>query len=116
MRKIMIAVAVMAALSGCTTTEQDVSVGTGAGALIGGAVGGWKGAAIGAAVGAAQAFWFATCGTVTASTVTRAQAGSTRPAATDHSDGRNDSKAGIAGLRFLQIPPGRDGIMTSAES
>ena len=52
MRKMMIAVAVMAALSGCTTTEQDVGVGTAAGAVIGGAVGGWKGAAVGAAVGA----------------------------------------------------------------
>ena len=52
MRKMMIAVAMMAALSGCTTTEQDVGVGTAAGAVIGGAVGGWKGAAIGAAVGA----------------------------------------------------------------
>jgi hypothetical protein len=52
MRKIMLAVAAVAALSGCTTTEQDVGVGTAAGALIGGAVGGTKGALIGAAVGA----------------------------------------------------------------
>lgn len=52
MRKILIAMAVMATLSGCTTTEQDVTVGTAAGALIGGAVGGGRGALIGAAVGA----------------------------------------------------------------
>lgn len=52
MRKLIIALAAVAALSGCTTTEQDVGVGTAAGALIGGAVGGWKGAAVGAAVGA----------------------------------------------------------------
>jgi len=52
MRKILVVLAMVAMVSGCTTTEQDVSVGTGAGALIGGAVGGWKGAAIGAVVGA----------------------------------------------------------------
>jgi len=52
MRKILVVVAMVAAVSGCTTTEQDVGVGTAAGAIIGGAVGGWKGAAIGAAVGA----------------------------------------------------------------
>ena len=52
MRKILVVVAMVAAVSGCTTTEQDVSVGTGAGALIGGAIGGWKGAAVGAVVGA----------------------------------------------------------------
>jgi hypothetical protein len=54
MRKIVLAVALAGAtaLGGCTTTEQDVGVGTAAGAIIGGAVGGWKGAAIGAAVGA----------------------------------------------------------------
>ena len=54
MRKIVLAVALagVTAFAGCTTTEQDVSVGTAAGALVGGAVGGWKGAAIGAAVGA----------------------------------------------------------------
>jgi hypothetical protein len=52
MRKIIVVVATVAALSGCTTTEQDVSVGTAAGALIGGAVGGTKGALVGAAVGA----------------------------------------------------------------
>ena len=52
MRKILVVVAMVAAVSGCTTTEQDVGVGTAAGAIIGGAVGGWEGAAIGAAVGA----------------------------------------------------------------
>jgi phage tail tape-measure protein len=54
MRKIMLAAALAGATAfgGCTTTEQDVSVGTAAGTIIGGAVGGWKGAAIGAAVGA----------------------------------------------------------------
>ncbi|MCG7504566.1 YMGG-like glycine zipper-containing protein [Mesorhizobium retamae] len=52
MRKTILALAGVLALSACTTTEQDVSVGTAAGALIGGVAGGWKGAAIGAAVGA----------------------------------------------------------------
>ena len=52
MRKILVVLAMVGMVSGCTTTEQDVGVGTGAGALIGGAVGGWKGAAIGAVVGA----------------------------------------------------------------
>ena len=54
MRKIVLAAALAGATAfgGCTTTEQDVSVGTGAGALIGGAVGGWQGAAIGAGAGA----------------------------------------------------------------
>jgi hypothetical protein len=52
MRKIMLAVAMVAALSGCTTTEQDVGVGTAAGAVIGGIAGGGKGALIGAGAGA----------------------------------------------------------------
>jgi hypothetical protein len=52
MRKTIFALMALVAVSGCTTTEQDVGVGTAAGALIGGAVGGWKGAAVGAAVGA----------------------------------------------------------------
>jgi hypothetical protein len=52
MRKLIIATAAVAMLSGCTTTEQDVSVGTVAGALIGGAAGGGKGALIGAGAGA----------------------------------------------------------------
>ncbi len=52
MRKMALALVAVLALSGCTTTEQDVGVGTAAGAVIGGVAGGWKGAAIGAAVGA----------------------------------------------------------------
>lgn len=54
MRKIIVVVAALAAISvsGCTTTEQDVSVGTAAGAVIGGIAGGGRGALIGAAVGA----------------------------------------------------------------
>ena len=42
----------MIAVSGCSTTEKDVAVGTGVGALAGGLIGGGKGALIGAAVGA----------------------------------------------------------------
>ena len=52
MRKMIIAVAAVAALSGCTTTEQDVVGGGLIGAGVGGLVGGGKGALIGAAVGA----------------------------------------------------------------
>jgi hypothetical protein len=54
MRKMAIALALCSAvaLGGCTTTEQDVGVGTAAGAAIGGIAGGWKGAAIGAGAGA----------------------------------------------------------------
>jgi hypothetical protein len=52
MRKMIIAMVAVVAVSGCTTTEQDVSVGTLGGALIGGAVGGGKGALIGAGAGA----------------------------------------------------------------
>ena len=52
MRKIILAVAMVAAVSGCTTTEQDVGVGTVAGAAIGGIAGGGKGALIGAGAGA----------------------------------------------------------------
>lgn len=52
MRKMMIAIATVAALSGCTTTEQNVGVGAVGGALIGSAVGGGKGALIGAGAGA----------------------------------------------------------------
>lgn len=52
MRKILVVVAMVAAVSGCTTTEQDVGVGTAAGALIGGAIGGGRGALVGAVVGA----------------------------------------------------------------
>jgi hypothetical protein len=52
MRKIAFALVAIVGLSGCTTTEQDVGVGTAAGAAIGGIAGGTKGALIGAAVGA----------------------------------------------------------------
>ena len=52
MRKMIIAMVAMAALSGCTSTEQDVVGGGLIGAGIGGLVGGGKGALIGAAVGA----------------------------------------------------------------
>ncbi|MER8629376.1 lipoprotein [Mesorhizobium opportunistum] len=52
MRKMIIAMVAVAALSGCTTTEQDVVGGGLIGAGIGGLVGGGKGALIGAAVGA----------------------------------------------------------------
>ncbi len=52
MRKIIVALAAIVALSGCTTTEQDVGVGAVAGAAIGGIAGGTKGALIGTAVGA----------------------------------------------------------------
>ncbi|MET3662726.1 YMGG-like glycine zipper-containing protein [Aquamicrobium ahrensii] len=52
MRKIIVVLAAMAAMSGCTTTEQDVGVGAAAGAVIGGIAGGTKGALIGTAVGA----------------------------------------------------------------
>ena len=53
MRKMIIAMVAVVAVSGCSTTEQDVGVGTlVGGALIGGLVGGGKGALIGAAVGA----------------------------------------------------------------
>ena len=52
MRKMIIAMVAVAALSGCTSTEQDVVGGGLIGAGIGGLVGGGKGALIGAAVGA----------------------------------------------------------------
>lgn len=52
MRKIVIAIAAVVALSGCTTTERDVVVGTAAGAAIGGIAGGSSGALIGAGAGA----------------------------------------------------------------
>ena len=43
MRKLMITVATVAALAGCTTTEKDVSVGAAAGAIIGGIADGGEG-------------------------------------------------------------------------
>ncbi|QKC81446.1 YMGG-like glycine zipper-containing protein [Mesorhizobium sp. NZP2077] len=52
MRKMIIAMVAVAALSGCTSTEKDVVGGGLIGAGIGGLVGGGKGALIGAAVGA----------------------------------------------------------------
>lgn len=52
MRKVIIAITAVVALSGCTTTERDVGVGTAAGAIIGGIAGGGKGAVIGAGAGA----------------------------------------------------------------
>ncbi|CAN7717536.1 YMGG-like glycine zipper-containing protein [Mesorhizobium caraganae] len=52
MRKLIIAMVAVVAVSGCSTTEQDVGVGTLVGAGVGGLVGGGKGALVGAAVGA----------------------------------------------------------------
>ncbi len=52
MRKIAFALVAIMALSGCTTTERDVGVGAGAGAVIGGIAGGGRGALIGAGAGA----------------------------------------------------------------
>lgn len=52
MRKMIIAAVAVIALSGCTTTERDVVVGTAAGAAIGGIAGGGNGALIGAGAGA----------------------------------------------------------------
>jgi len=48
----IIAMVAVVAVSGCTSTEKDVSVGTLGGAAIGGLVGGGKGALIGGLVGA----------------------------------------------------------------
>jgi len=48
----IIAMVAVIAVSGCSTTERDVAVGTGVGAVAGGLIGGGKGALIGAAVGA----------------------------------------------------------------
>lgn len=53
MRSVIIAAAVAAfGLSGCTTTEKDVGIGTAAGAVVGGVVGGGRGALVGAGAGA----------------------------------------------------------------
>ena len=52
MRTFIIVVAAIVALSGCTSTEKDLSVGTAAGAVIGGIAGGGRGALIGAGAGA----------------------------------------------------------------
>jgi hypothetical protein len=52
MRKMLIAMVAVVAVSGCTSTEQDVVGGGLIGAGVGGLVGGGRGALIGAAVGA----------------------------------------------------------------
>ncbi|HWK66663.1 MAG TPA: YMGG-like glycine zipper-containing protein [Rhizobiaceae bacterium] len=52
MRKMNVALAAVVALSGCTSTERDVGVGTAAGAIIGGIADGGRGALIGAGAGA----------------------------------------------------------------
>jgi hypothetical protein len=48
----IVALAAIVALSGCTSTERDVTVGTAAGAVIGGIADGGTGALIGAGAGA----------------------------------------------------------------
>lgn len=54
MKKIILAIAAVVAISGCTTTERDVATGAAIGAVTGGAVSGnASGAAVGAAAGAA---------------------------------------------------------------
>lgn len=54
MRKIMLALAMTAAIAGCTTTERDVAVGAGVGAVAGGLISGdVGGAVVGGALGAA---------------------------------------------------------------
>ncbi|MCL7999860.1 YMGG-like glycine zipper-containing protein [Brucella sp. 21LCYQ03] len=52
MRKIGLCLIALMAISGCTSTEKDLSVGTVAGAAVGGIAGGGEGALIGAGVGA----------------------------------------------------------------
>jgi hypothetical protein len=52
MRMAIVALAVSAALTGCTSTERDVGIGAGAGAIIGGIADGGRGALIGAGAGA----------------------------------------------------------------
>lgn len=56
MFKLSMVVFAMLALSACTSTERDLSVGTAAGAAIGGIAGGTSGAVIGAAAGAGTGF------------------------------------------------------------
>ena len=54
MRKVVLAVAMTAALAGCTTTERDVGTGAAIGAAAGAIIGGDVGSAlVGAGVGAA---------------------------------------------------------------
>jgi uncharacterized protein YcfJ len=52
MRSVLIAALAALSLSGCTTTEKDVAVGTATGAVVGGIIGGGRGAVIGAGAGA----------------------------------------------------------------
>lgn len=52
MHKIGLCLVALMAISGCTSTEKDLSVGTVAGAAIGGIAGGGRGALIGAGAGA----------------------------------------------------------------
>lgn len=52
MVKITAALVALLIVSGCTSTEKDVSIGTVAGAAIGGIAGGGRGALIGAGAGA----------------------------------------------------------------
>jgi YMGG-like Gly-zipper len=52
MRKVALGLVALMAISGCTTTEKDLTIGTGAGAIIGGIAGGGRGALIGAGAGA----------------------------------------------------------------
>ena len=52
MRKVALGLVALLAITGCTTTEKDISIGTGAGAIIGDIAGGGRGALIGAGAGA----------------------------------------------------------------
>ena len=52
MRKIGLCLIALMAISGCTSTEKDLSIGTVAGAAVGGIAAGGEGALIGAGVGA----------------------------------------------------------------
>lgn len=54
MKKVILALAAVVAISGCTTTERDVATGAGVGAVAGALIGGGRGAVIGTAVGAAS--------------------------------------------------------------
>lgn len=54
MKKVILALAAVVAISGCTTTERDVATGAGVGAVAGAIVGGGRGAVVGTAVGAAS--------------------------------------------------------------
>ncbi|WP_416207994.1 glycine zipper family protein [Chelativorans sp. M5D2P16] len=56
LHRILIPLVLIAAITGCTTTERDVGVGAATGALIGGIVEGGEGALVGAGVGAVGGF------------------------------------------------------------